>query len=185
MIAFFDCETTGLDPNVDFLLEIGIILTDDELNILAKHSEVVVRGRPGTTDWVMLQLALDANDGFTRKMHEASGLLDDLYHGIPVSLAESAAIEFMRSHCIGGKPIMGGNSITHDRIFLRRWMPELLEEFHYRSLDVSGIREAARRWAPQFTELEPQPGTKHRVLDDLMDSIVLARHYRELFFNHA
>ena len=180
MIAWLDTETTGLDPSVDFLLEVGIILTDDELHILAQF-ETAVSYIPMLDTAINQQL--DADDGFTRKMHTTNGLIADMAWAPRVHLAEDMAVSFVRAHCIGGKPVMGGNSITHDRIFLRKFMPTLLEEFHYRSIDVSGIREAASRWSPGLEFPVRPKNSAHRVIDDLHDSIDLARFERENIFN--
>lgn len=178
MIAWLDVETTGLDPELDALLEVGIIITTDQLEEVANRSVVL----PVDVSSPRLQRRLHVdNDGIVGKMHTANGLLKEVAYAVgTVWAAERQMIDLMLPVSTIEKPIMGGSSITLDRSFLAIWMPELLEQFHYRSLDVSSLREAARRWLPELTEYEPvvSKDANHRVLDDLRASIELARFYK-------
>jgi oligoribonuclease len=176
MIAWCDTESTGLVPDFDLMLEIGIVITNDDLDILAAWSTPIYQPQA----FIELRFARDPSH-YVRNMHYASGLLAKVPHAPRCRAAERTAIDFLDKHCGDEKPLMGGNSITHDRRFLAQYMPKLHDRFHYRSVDVSGVRELARRWRTDV--VEPKPVIQHRVLEDLIDSINLLKVYRSHIFN--
>lgn len=183
MIAWLDIETTGLDPDRDFLLEVGVVVTDDNLDVIAQRAVVVGYPDSSLQPDGIVGSRLDLNDGFTMRMHTDSGLLT----AVRLSQhdrwsAEMILVDFMKAVSFPDKLVMGGSSITFDRRFLARSMPELLAMFHYRSIDVSTIRELARRWCPDLTAHEPVGRGTHRSIPDIEDSIELARYYREHIF---
>jgi oligoribonuclease len=181
MIAFLDLETTGLDPRRDMILEAGIVITNDGLDVIAERTVVV--GLPVSSP--MVNERLDAFNGFTRKMHTASGLLAEVAASQHTNdSAELQLVDFLAPMAMMEKPVMGGSSVHFDRRFIEQWMPNLLELFSYRNADVSAVREFARRWRPELTEHEPQAAQRHRVLADIFDSIALAKFYRQNLFTH-
>lgn len=181
MIAWLDIETTGLDPLADYPLEVGIIVTDDDLKPQAMMTQVIYWPE-AYRDYIEKRLAL--NDNFTWDMHTKNFLLDEVSGSSSgLALVRMELIEFMRGIIgDGAAPVMGGNSITFDRTFLSHWMPGLLEQFHYRSIDLSSVRELARRWRPDLTQHEPIAKAQHRAYPDLLDSIGLAAFYRQHLF---
>lgn len=176
MIVFLDLETTGLDPEYAVILELGMVVTDDEL------SEV------GRRAWVLpfAESQHEALDPFILDMHTKSGLLAECAGGVvkPRWQAEHEAVDWLESLAVvRGEVQLGGNTIGFDRKFLGVYMPGLLHHFHYRSIDMSSVNELARRWNPAFYATRPQAaeGAGHRALADLDVSIALAKHYRGIF----
>ena len=168
-LIWIDLEMTGLDTDHDQILEIATIVTDGELNILAEGPELAI---------VQSLDTLEAMDDWNRGQHRRSGLWQrSLEQGVGVAEAQARTLEFLRLWVEPGKSPMCGNSICQDRRFLHRHMPELEKFFHYRNLDVSTLKELARRWAPQvlagFTK-----HSAHTALSDVRDSIDELRHYR-------
>ena len=172
-LVWIDLEMTGLDPDSDYIIEIATIVTDANLNIVAEGPTMAIH-QPDS--------ALDAMDEWCTNQHGKSGLTQRVKDSeISEREAEQRTIEFLLEHVDKGASPICGNSIGQDRRFLYRHMPELEEFFHYRNLDVSTIKELARRWRPEVLEGVKKKGT-HLALDDIYDSIEELRHYREVFF---
>jgi oligoribonuclease len=172
-LVWIDLEMTGLDPLRDHILEIATIVTDSDLNVLAEGPVIAIH-RPET--------ALDGLDEWNRTTHGASGLLDRVRAStVSVTEAEARTLEFLGEHAAAGASPMCGNSICQDRRFLAREMPALEKFFHYRNLDVSTVKELARRWSPAVLA-GVQKASTHAALDDVRESIEELAHYRREFF---
>jgi len=168
-LVWIDLEMTGLDPDTDTIIEIATLVTDQELNILAEGPELAIR-HPVER--------LEAMDDWNRNTHGKSGLWDRvLASQVDAAQAESATLEFLAQWLPAGKSPMCGNSICQDRRFLARGMPQLERWFHYRNLDVSTIKELARRWQPQVLAGFTKAGT-HTALSDIRESVAELAHYR-------
>lgn len=170
-----DLEMTGLDPKDHVIVEIATLITDDNLEIVAEGPELVVHA----TD---AQLAL--MDAVVVKMHTKSGLLPAI-KASTVTLEEATAqtLAFLKEHIPQERSVpLCGNSIGMDRRFLAEYMPEVENHLHYRSVDVSTIKELARRWYPDVLRAAPRKGASHRALDDIKESINELRHYRKAVF---
>lgn len=165
---------TGLDLGADALIELAVLVTDGDLNVLGDGVDILIR--PSDE-----QLA---NMGdFVRDMHTKSGLLDQLSTGTTLADAESRALEYIREFVpIQRKAPLAGNTIGTDRMFLARDMPELEGWVHYRNVDVSSIKELARRWMPRILYSAPAKSGNHRALADIQESIEELRYYREAMF---
>jgi oligoribonuclease len=175
MLAWMDLEMTGLDPARHTIVEIATLLTDDELEVVAEGPDLIVHATPA-------QLA--EMDDFVTKMHTRSGLLDEITAST-VSLEEAAAqtLAFLREHIPEERTVpLCGNSIGTDRRFLATQMPEIEEFLHYRSIDVSTLKELARRWHPEAFAAAPKKAAGHRALDDIRESLDELRHYRSSLF---
>jgi oligoribonuclease len=170
-----DLEMTGLEPERHVIVEIATLLTDDRLNIVAEGPDLVVHATPE-------QLALMGS--YVTDMHTKSGLLPQIIAStITVEDAQRATLEFLKSQNVepGAVPLCG-NSIGTDRRFLQEYMPELESYFHYRNVDVSTIKELARRWYPGAVASLPEKDSAHRALDDIQESIKELVHYRDTLF---
>ncbi len=168
-LVWIDLEMTGLDPDIDTILEIATIVTDDELVEIAE-GPVFAIAQP------LARLA--AMDDWNRTQHRKSGLWDRvLAEGLPMAEAERRTLEFVSTHVGPGISPICGNSICQDRRFLARHMPALERHFHYRNLDVSTVKELARRWAPDVLAGLDKVGA-HTALSDIRESIAELRHYR-------
>ena len=171
-----DLEMTGLDPDTDVVVEIATLITDDDLAIVAEGPDLVVHQPPEV---------LDRMGDFVRAMHTKSGLLEAIGTST-TTLAEAseATMAFLREHIDEARtgPLCG-NSIGTDRRFLLRWLPEIEEFLHYRSIDVSTIKELARRWHPEVLKSAPDKAGGHRAMDDIRESVAELRHYRAALFS--
>jgi oligoribonuclease len=170
-----DLEMTGLEPERHVIVEIATLLTDDHLNIVAEGPDLVIHASPE-------QLAEMGT--YVTEMHTKSGLLPTIIAStITVEEAQRATLEFLKSQNVepGAVPLCG-NSIGTDRRFLQEYMPELESYFHYRNVDVSTIKELARRWYPGAVALLPEKDSAHRALDDIRESINELAHYRDTLF---
>jgi len=166
---------TGLEPRRHVIVEIATMITDDDLNVIAEGPDLVIHASPA-------QLAEMGE--FVTEMHTRSGLLPAiLASSVSVREAEVATLDFMRSHIPEARSVpLCGNSIGTDRRFLEEYMPELENFFHYRNVDVSTIKELARRWHPDVLDATPEKATAHRALDDIKESIAELVHYRSTLF---
>ena len=177
-LVWIDCEMTGLDLAKDALIEVAVLVTDSELNVLGEGVDVVI-APPADT----LPGLLDGMVGVGRDIHPSSGLLTALAGGIPLAEAEQRVLAYVREHVPeAGKAQLAGNSVGTDRGFLARDMPELEQHLHYRIVDVSSIKELARRWYPRVYFNAPKKTGNHRALGDIRDSIAELRYYREAIF---
>ena len=171
-LVWMDLEMTGLDPERDVIIEIATIVTDGDLNIIAEGPVMAVH-QP--------QILLDAMDEWNTRTHGNSGLTQRVQESeTDTRAAELATIEFLRQHVKEGTSPLCGNSIHQDRRFLVKYMPELEACFHYRNLDVSTLKELAKRWKPEVVSSFNKKGS-HQALDDIMESIDEMKHYREHF----
>ncbi len=173
-----DLEMTGLDHDNDVIVEIATIVTDDELNIVAEGPDLVVH---------VDDEALARMNDVVLNMHTGSGLLEKIKTST-VDLAEAGAqtLAFIKEHVPEPRTVpLCGNSIGTDRRFLAKWLPEIEEHLHYRSVDVSSIKELAKRWYPQAVSRAPGKHGTHRALDDIRESIAELRYYREAVFAPA
>ncbi len=172
-LVWLDCEMTGLDPEINAIIEIAVIVTDSDLNIVAESPEIAV---------FQDDAALSLMDEWNTTHHDASGLTERVRKsGIPIEEAEEQVLAFLRKHCREGSSPLCGNSIGHDRRFLAKYMPALHNFFHYQSIDVSSLKQLVTRWYPQ--DLHAPAGKDiHRALPDIRESIEELKHYREKVF---
>ncbi|HHQ69532.1 MAG TPA: oligoribonuclease [Halothiobacillaceae bacterium] len=172
-LIWIDLEMTGLDVNHDTIIEIATIITDKHLNILAE-GPVLAISQP--------ESVLEQMDDWNQQTHGKSGLIERVRSSqINLAQAEQQTLAFLRDYVSEGVSPMCGNSICQDRRFLARLMPDLEAFFHYRNLDVSSIKELARRWAPAVLQ-GVKKNTNHQALDDIRGSIAELSHYRATFF---
>jgi oligoribonuclease len=174
-LVWIDCEMTGLDLRRDALIEVAAIVTDAELSPLDDGVAVIVHAHNDVLD-TMLPVV--------REMHTASGLTDAVRAStVTLGDAEQLILNYVRSHVADPKTApLCGNSIATDRAFIARDMPALDEHLHYRMIDVSSIKELAKRWYPRVYQSQPQKGLAHRALDDIRESIVELTYYRRTLF---
>jgi oligoribonuclease len=173
-LVWIDCEMTGLDLSRDALVEIACIVTDSELLALDDGIDVLIKPPPE---------ALDGMQDVVREMHTSSGLLAELPAGLTVAEAEELVLAYIRQHVPESRKVpLCGNSIATDRAFLARDMPELDDFLHYRMVDVSSIKELARRWYPRTYFASPEKRGGHRALADILESIRELRYYRQAIF---
>ncbi len=171
-LIWLDMEMTGLDPDHDRIIEMAVILTDEKLEVLVEAPVIVVH----QTDAI-----LDGMDDWNRATHGKSGLIERVKAStVTEAQAEAQMLAFLREHVAERSSPMCGNSICQDRRFLARWMPQLEAWFHYRNLDVSSLKELARRWNPDLLRGLQKTGA-HTALADIRESIAELRHYREHF----
>lgn len=169
-LIWIDLEMTGLDTDHDGILEIATIVTDGQLNVLAEGPELAI-SHPLAT--------LEAMDEWNRNQHGKSGLWDRvLTRGVPLAEAEAQTLAFLQQWLPAKASPMCGNSICQDRRFLHRLMPSLEQYFHYRNLDVSTLKELARRWSPKVLD-GVRKTSAHTALSDVRDSIAELQHYRQ------
>lgn len=172
-LIWIDLEMTGLIPESDRIIEIATIITNSDLQVVAEGPVLAIH-QP--------KKVMDAMDNWNQEHHGATGLIERVkLSGVDESVAERKTLQFLSQYCERGSSPMCGNSICQDRRFLARYMPELESYFHYRNLDVSSIKELARRWRPDIAEGLTKQNT-HKALDDIRESIMELRHYREHFF---
>lgn len=175
VLVWMDLEMTGLDPAKNVIVEIATLVTDDELNIVAEGPDLVVH-QPEDALAIMEPVVVE--------MHTKSGLLDQIRRStITLEDAGTQTLEFIKQWAPQPRSVpLCGNSIGMDRRFLDAYLPEIEQYLHYRSVDVSSVKELVRRWYPSvLNQLRSKQGT-HRALDDIRESVVELRHYREHVF---
>jgi oligoribonuclease len=172
-LIWIDLEMTGLNPETDVIIEIATVVTDAQLNVLAEGPVIAVH---------QSDALLDGMDEWCTRTHGQSGLTERVRNStIDTAEAERRTLEFLQQHVDARTSPMCGNSICQDRRFLARYMPALEAFFHYRNLDVSTIKELARRWQPDALRGFNKRAT-HLALDDIYESIDELKHYRATFF---
>ncbi len=175
MLAWMDLEMTGLDPTTNTIVEIATLITDDQLNLLAEGPDLVIATPPE---------ALAAMAEVVRTMHTKSGLLGEI-QAATTTLAEAgqATLDFLRLHIPDPRSVpLCGNSIGTDRHFLAAFLPEVDNYLHYRSVDVSTLKELARRWYPEVYSAAPRKAGGHRAMDDIRESVAELAYYRAALF---
>lgn len=162
---------TGLNPEKDCLVEVAVVITNSELEILDEGIEVVIKPRPDSWN--------NMND-FVRNMHTESGLIKEIENGLELTQAEQVILDYIKKYVPNAKEApLAGNTIGTDRMFLNRYMPALDEYLHYRNIDVSSIKELTRRWYPRVYFQLPKKAGGHRALADIRESIQELRYYRQ------
>lgn len=173
-LVWIDCEMTGLDLAVDDLIEVAVVITDYELEPVHPGFSVVI---------APTEAGLANMGEFVREMHAASGLLDELGEGIALADAEQQVLAYITEHVpTAGQAPLAGNTIGTDRAFINRSMPSVDAHLHYRSVDVSSIKELVRRWFPRVYFNAPAKNGGHRALADILESIRELDYYRRAGF---
>jgi oligoribonuclease len=178
MLAWIDLEMTGLDPARHTIVEIASLVTDDDLTIIEEGPDLVVHASPDE---------LAQMDDVVRNMHTTSGLLADM-EASTLTLAEAGdqTLAFLKKHIRQPRTVpLAGNSIGTDRRFLATFLPEIEDYLHYRSVDVSTIKELCRRWRPEVYKAAPAKRGGHRALQDIRESVSELAYYRGAIFNHT
>lgn len=165
---------TGLNPEVDCLVEIAVVITNSELEILDEGLDLVIKPT--------VEGLANMND-FVREMHTSSGLINEFDHGLSVEEAEQAVLEYVKRFVPEARTApLAGNTIGTDRMFLNRYMPALDGHLHYRNIDVSSVKELSRRWYPRVYFNMPKKDGGHRALADIKESIKELQYYRKTVF---
>ena len=165
---------TGLDLENDLLVEIAVLVTDSQLNILGEGVDLVIHAS---------EAALEGMSDFVREMHTTSGLITEIPDGVSLEEAQNQILEYLTKYASGaGKSPLAGNSVSVDRTFIARFLPEVNSYLHYRTVDVSSIKELARRWYPKVYFGAPKKTGNHRALGDIRDSIEELEYYRKTIF---
>ncbi|APX36591.1 oligoribonuclease [Corynebacterium pseudotuberculosis] len=174
-LVWIDLEMTGLDTHRHVIVEVATLITDADLNILGEGVDLVVHA----TDAQLAEM-----DDYVTAMHENSGLTQEIRSStVSIEEAEDAVLELIAKHCDPQHPApLAGNSIATDRSFINAYMPRLDNALHYRMVDVSSVKELARRWAPRVYFNQPQKGMAHRALADIIESIRELAYYRRALF---
>jgi oligoribonuclease len=175
VLVWMDLEMTGLEPDTDVIVEIATLVTDDDLNIVAEGPDLVIH-QPADVLAIMKPIVVE--------MHTKSGLLGAITSStITLEEAGAATLEFIKLHVPEARTVpLCGNSIGTDRRFLAKYLPEIENYLHYRSVDVSSIKELAKRWFPKSGIDRPNKGGMHRAMDDVRESVRELQYYREKFF---
>ncbi|HEV7567785.1 MAG TPA: oligoribonuclease [Microbacteriaceae bacterium] len=173
-LVWIDCEMTGLDLEVDELVEIAVVITDFELNVLDPGLNIVIK--PDAS-------ALENMNDFVRNMHTESGLIEEIPYGKGLAEAEYEVLEYVLKFVPTNRTApLAGNTIGTDRAFLAKFMPRLDGHLHYRNVDVSTIKELSRRWYPRIYFNAPVKNGGHRALADILESIRELEYYRKAVF---
>jgi len=172
-LVWVDMEMSGLNPDSDRVLELAAVVTDPQLEVIAEGPVLVVRQSAGV---------LDGMDNWNKSTHGRSGLIDKVRAStLDEAAAESQMTDFLARYVPPGKSPLCGNSICQDRRFMARWLPRLEAFFHYRNVDVSTLKELARRWQPDVLK-SFEKKSRHEALADIYESIAELQHYRSHFF---
>lgn len=177
-LIWTDCEMTGLDIfGGDELVEVSVVPTDFDLNVLDEGVDFVIKPS---------QAAVDHMNDFVRDMHTRSGLISEWEHGLSLAEAEKKVVDYVKRFTPDGvRPLLAGNTIGSDKKYLDRFMPNLMANLHYRTIDVSTFKELARRWYPAVYENRPPKNGGHRALADIIESLDELRYYRKAFMAAA
>jgi oligoribonuclease len=176
-IVWVDCEMTGLEVTIDEICEIGVVVTDGELNMLDAGLQLVIKPSDA---------ALSNMGEFVTQMHTDSGLIQEIPKGITIAEAEQQVMEYIKQWVTEERTApLAGNSIGTDRMFLNRQMPQLDKFLHYRNIDVSSLKELSRRWFPRVYFQLPKKTGNHRALADILESIQELRYYRKAILVEA
>lgn len=169
--VWLDAEMTGLYPGIDALVEVAIIITDADLNILDDGIDIIIKPPAA---------AVEQMDPFVVDMHKSNGLSAQWEHGVSAAAAEKLLLDYVKKFCPEPRTaLLAGNTVGQDQRFLFAEMPELAAHLHYRIVDVSSVKELAKRWFPHAYEKSPEKLGNHRALGDITDSINELRYYRE------
>ncbi|KGF01847.1 oligoribonuclease [Actinomyces sp. S4-C9] len=173
-LVWIDCEMTGLDLDKDGLVEVAVVITDEQLNVVDPGIDIVIKPS---------KEALDNMGDFVRNMHTESGLIDEFETGVSLEEAQREVLDYVKKFVPqSGQALLAGNSIGTDKAFLERDMPELINYLHYRVVDVSSIKELAKRWYHRTFEEAPAKHGGHRALADILESIQELVYYRRVLF---
>lgn len=173
-IVWIDCEMTGLDLSIDELVEVSVVITDGDLNPVDAGIDVLIRPS---------REAVEHMGEFVRNMHTNSGLINEWDEGMSLADAEKTVLAYITSHVKEErKALLGGNSVGTDKTFLEKYMPSVINHLHYRIIDVSSIKELAKRWYPRAYFAAPEKHGNHRALGDIYDSIDELRYYKAVLF---
>jgi oligoribonuclease len=173
-LVWIDCEMTGLDLQIDELVEVAVVITDYDLVPVDPGFTIVIK--PDQAAW-------DHMGDFVREMHTASGLIEEIPHGKSLAEAEYEVLEYILKFVPGAQSApLAGNTIGTDRMFLAKYMPRVDSHLHYRSVDVSSIKELARHWFPRIYFSAPPKNGGHRALADILESIRELEYYRGVAF---
>jgi oligoribonuclease len=173
-LVWIDCEMTGLNPEVDCLVEIAVVITNSELELLDEGIDIIIKP---TADGLA-----NMND-FVREMHTSSGLIQEFDNGLDLAAAEQIVLEYVKRFVPDARTApLAGNTIGTDRMFINRYMPNLDNHLHYRNIDVSSIKELSRRWYPRVYFNMPKKDGGHRALADIKESIKELQYYRKTVF---
>jgi len=165
---------TGLDVEKDCLVEVAVVVTNDQLEILDEGIDLVIKPRPES---------LAGMNDFVRQMHTDSGLIEEFEAGLDLAEAEQVVLDYIKRFVPDARTApLAGNTIGTDRMFINRYMPALDNHLHYRNIDVSSIKELSRRWYPRVYFQMPRKAGNHRALADILESIVELKYYRETVF---
>ena len=169
-LVWIDCEMTGLDAVTDALIEVAVIVTDSQLQPVDAGISVVIKPPAGLVENM---------DDFVTQMHTNSGLIEELDGGVSMEEAQATVLGYIQKIVPeAGIALLAGNSVGNDRLFLARDMPQVIDHLHYRIVDVSSIKELARRWYPEDFDAAPAKTGNHRALGDIQDSIDELAYYR-------
>jgi oligoribonuclease len=173
-LVWIDCEMTGLDLQIDELVEVAVVITDYDLVPVDPGFSIVIK--PDQTAW-------DHMGDFVREMHTSSGLIEEIPQGVSLAEAEYEVLEYILKFVPGAQSApLAGNTIGTDRMFLAKYMPRVDSHLHYRSVDVSSIKELARHWFPRIYFSAPPKNGGHRALADILESIRELEYYRGIAF---
>ncbi|MBS5825999.1 MAG: oligoribonuclease [Actinomyces sp.] len=173
-LVWIDCEMTGLDLDKDGLVEVAVVITDEQLKVVDPGIDIVIKPS---------QEALDNMGDFVRNMHTESGLIDEFETGVSLEEAQREVLDYVKKFVPQPRQaLLAGNSIGTDKAFLERDMPELIDYLHYRVVDVSSIKELAKRWYHRTFEEAPAKHGGHRALADILESIQELVYYRRVLF---
>jgi len=174
LLVWIDCEMTGLELETDELIEVAVVITDWDLRAVDPGFQIVIRPSEG---------AIERMADFVRAMHTTSGLLDDLPNGVPLEEAERRVYDYIVARIpVAGVAPLAGNTIGTDRAFLAKYMPRVDAHLHYRSVDVSSVKELSKRWYPRVYFNAPVKHGGHRALADIRESIRELEYYRRSVF---